>query len=266
MPRQFKIPGHLIIPFACPKWEIEDIKIVGVSTKATYFETETHCVYVNRDAESPLMLSNVTKAWSLDNFGPFYVERSDGWQDSLSNIEEITIRFGNLATDSEREFVHLYFQYLREQANKRIEMIESRIEAGRVDNPKAQRRRAKSRVFACGIPLPQAHLYVHDPLRDSPFLFRPENMRKVDFAFWTGQRFVAVEVDGGSHVGSQDHVEKDRMLQRAGVHVIHILNRELDEFGQDVTRKLLPSDVLLGCQSQNLPEGVSPTDPLTLPF
>jgi very-short-patch-repair endonuclease len=69
-------------------------------------------------------------------------------------------------------------------------------------------------------------------------------MYKVDFAFCTGQRLVAVEIDGSSHVGSPGHVWKDRHLMRAGVHVVHILNAELVQHGTRAVTELLPNDVL----------------------
>ena len=68
-------------------------------------------------------------------------------------------------------------------------------------------------------------------------------MFKVDFAFWTGKNFVAVEIDGSSHVGNERHVTKDRMLQRAGVQVIHILNSEVLQHGNEVIERLLPREI-----------------------
>ena len=66
---------------------------------------------------------------------------------------------------------------------------------------------------------------------------------KVDFAFWTGKRLVAVEIDGGSHIGSDSHIEKDRLLQRSGVHVVHILNSEITKYRVKVVKRLLPPEI-----------------------
>lgn len=90
--------------------------------------------------------------------------------------------------------------------------------------------------------MPQAHLYQSNPLEDD-FSFVPSRMMKVDFAFWTGKRLIAVEIDGGSHIGSEAHVEKDRLLQRSDVHVVHILNGEITKHGQKVIRRLLPPEL-----------------------
>lgn len=69
-------------------------------------------------------------------------------------------------------------------------------------------------------------------------------MFKVDFAFWTGKRIIAIEIDGSSHVGSELHIRKDRMLQKAGVMVIHILNSELLKYGVKTLEKLLPKEIV----------------------
>lgn len=257
MPKHFKIPNHLIIPFAVPKWEIENIQLVGVSTEATYFESETHCVHINRDAAEPLTLSKMGEAWNLD-MEPFEVESGD-WKETLRNMLHITREFGNLATNHEQKFAELYFQHLVDHHGSMLTfMEEEESEAGVY-------------VLRSRLPLPQAHLYVENPLNRSQFNLRPENMFMVDFAFWTGEHLVAVEVDGGSHIGSPDHVRKDRMLQRAGVQVVHVLNEELDKHGTDVISRLLPDEIpRTGLNAKREAEEVghveNPLDPDWLPF
>jgi len=70
----------------------------------------------------------------------------------------------------------------------------------------------------------------------------------VDFAFWDGKRITAVEVDDSSQIGNSHDVTKDRMLSdrmlnRAGVDVLHILSIELEEFGVDAIDRLLPASI-----------------------
>ncbi len=117
------------------------------------------------------------------------------------------------------------------------------------------------RVFDALMPLPQAHLYLADPLEGYSFV--PANMVKVDFAFWTGKNIVAIEVDGGSHIGSEAHVRKDRLLRRAGVDVIHILNSELSRHGGKVITRLLPQPVTEFWTSAGQAQ---PYEPLALGF
>jgi very-short-patch-repair endonuclease len=86
---------------------------------------------------------------------------------------------------------------------------------------------------------------------------------KVDFAFWTGKRLIAIEIDGGSHIGSESHVEKDRLLQRSDVFVIHILNNEIGKYGTKVIERLLPAEITEFWKSA---EGQWRSNPLGLPF
>lgn len=64
-------------------------------------------------------------------------------------------------------------------------------------------------------------------------------MMKVDFAFWNGERFIAIEIDGASHIGNERHIVKNRLLQRSGVQTVHILADELHEYGGTILN-LLP--------------------------
>ena len=85
-------------------------------------------------------------------------------------------------------------------------------------------------------------MYLHDPLAKE-YSYEPQNMFKVDFAFWTGKQLLAVEIDGSSHIGSESHIRKDRMLLRSGVALIHILNDELLSHGKEVVKRLMPDTV-----------------------
>jgi Protein of unknown function (DUF559) len=126
---------HLLIPVGRPKWSIECIKITGVSSTATYFQSDTPLVHIDRGKQTAVRLRNFRD------------------------------------------------------------------------------------VFPDEVPLGLE--------RDDSYSFVPENMVKVDFAFWTGRSLIAVEIDGSSHFGREAHIQRDRMLQRAGVMVIHVLNSEL---------------------------------------
>jgi hypothetical protein len=99
--------------------------------------------------------------------------------------------------------------------------------------------RAKSR---CDVltPIPQAWSYCHDPLKPYTFIFR------VDFAFWSGEKFYAMEIDGNEPEGYAADVRRDRLLRRAGIDVIHVLNSEIMEHGVKIIRALMPSEIIPG--------------------
>jgi len=231
---RLKIADHLIVPFGRPKWSIERIKIVGVSTDATFIESDTPLVYINKSENNALKLSNFCSVFP-EKF-PFF----NNAEDSLSFIKRHLKETCNLDTDFERRFLDLYFSYCMNS----ITPAEWELEHYGINNlPFPFPKNDVNIVFQALMPLPQAHLYLLNPLDDNFFSFIPKNMVKVDFAFWTGKEIVAVEIDGSSHIGNESHVTKDRMLMRAGVKVIHILNSELSKYGEKVIEKLFPKTI-----------------------
>jgi len=108
------------------------------------------------------------------------------------------------------------------------------------------------------MPIPQAWFYCHDPLE--PYKFIPENAYRVDFAFWSGEKFYAVEIDGNEPGGYAADVRRDRLLRRAGIDVIHMLNKEIMDHGENIIQALLPREIVRG------PKGGSGEPPFTIPF
>lgn len=256
-----QVPGHLLIPFGRPKWTIENIRIAGVSTKATYFESDTPCAYIDTTKRKALRLMDFVLVNPTEN--PTITDTTE----ALNFIHNWIKTNCELGTDSEKRFLDLYFDYFRtsleydEDWHQWYHKNQKRLENYKRNDPDWN--------FLALLPLPQAHLYLEDPLQDSPvvlghFPFIPKNMVKVDFAFWTGQQLVAIEIDGSSHIGSQSHIRKDRMLQRAGVMVIHILNSEILEHQQNIIWKLLPKSVVNFWES--LEDNEYPWNPFIVPY
>jgi hypothetical protein len=230
----FRVPDHLIIPFGSPKWAIDKIRIAGVSTDATYFASDTPTVYIDKAKKAPLRLVHFPGVFpgKIPDDDDQYLDVGQ----SLAFIRDFLRTKCELQTDFERRFLDLYFSYVTSRTEPNA--WEKRQPRTSLEKPKDD----PLWVFAALLPLPQAHLYLSDPLSQK-YSFVPENMVKVDFAFWTGEHIVAIEIDGGSHIGSRDHIRKDRMLNRSGVLTIHIMNDELLEHGEEVIRKLLPTEV-----------------------
>lgn len=117
-------------------------------------------------------------------------------------------------------------------------------------------------VFNALLPIPEMQVYVHDPLEEDWDTFEPTNNFRVDFSFWTGAQLVAVEIDGNDPTGYARDVRRDRMLRRAEIGVVHILNTELSEHGKKVIQKLLPSEISHAWRSLEAPR----YNPLIIPF
>jgi hypothetical protein len=231
---KIKISDHLLIPFGRPKWDISKIKIVGVSTSATYFQSETPCVYIDKALQWPIVMTDFREAFPQE-----FSRRNKEYEDPVAAfhfIRSYLKKNCEIQTDAEQRFLDLYFSYILDRVVVSENLVEKLGERWRSEAP----RNNPHWLFRALMPLPQAHLYLEDPFGDQ-FQFFPEKMVKVDFAFWTGTEIVAVEIDGPSHIGNPNHVTKDRALVRAGVHVVHILNNELMEYGEQAINRLLPS-------------------------
>lgn len=236
MPVQIKVPDHILMPFGCPKWDKDQIQMASVGLDGTYFVSNTKCAYIDKGKKQPLRMCNFKQYFpDADDSFPYIENGKEAFSYAFSVIEQQC----ELGTSYERKFLQLYCQYftqLFEQVWRWTTELDGK------DLPPVED--SYHRLFLTLMPFPQAHLYARDPFK--PFWelpFAPERMFKVDFAFWTGTRLVAVEIDGGSHIGSEKHIEKDRLLARAGVSVIHILNSEVDRYGKEVIKVLLPESI-----------------------
>jgi len=227
-----RVLGHLLIPFGVEKWRIEDVRVSGVSTDATYFESPAPLCHIDMSKADALRVHQIERVFPQ----PDQYHTSSTVEADLALVQSTIEQACQFDAASEKRFLRLYFEYILDRS------------APQGDDPLAEYRRtilpgSDARwAYEALLPLPQAHLYLRDPLAES-FSFTPERMFKVDFAFWTGKRLIAIEVDGKSHIGSPHHIVKDRLLQRANVHVIHIMNEELVKHGTAVIEKLLPREI-----------------------
>jgi hypothetical protein len=233
-----RVRGPLLVPFGRPKWDISKITISSVSTDSSYFKSDTPCAYIDVGANSALRLHHIENC--LPEFPadavPFDQDEGQAALKTLQVVKESLLTSCNYDSDFEKRFLELYFKWIVERCSpKEWQCRRPRSELTKPNDDPWW-------FIEALLPLPQAHLYVHDPL-SGQFQPAPKTMFKVDFAFWTGKQFIAIELDGKSHIGDEKHVTKDRMLQRAGVHVIHILNKELMEYGTKVMDALLPDPV-----------------------
>jgi hypothetical protein len=219
------------MPFGCPKWDIDQIQVAGVSTDGTYFTSKTKCVHIDTAKREPLRLRD---------FMYFFPDERSSFPELDDPIEAAEFVFSFLknncevGTIHEKKFLDLYHKYLL------IKLTEYYF--GR--EWEVDKKTFCEKLFISLMPFPQAHLYARDPFAPYAYKdFSPERMFKVDFAFWTGQQLVAIEIDGGSHIGSVDHIEKDRMLARANVRMIHILNSEIDKYETGIIYALMPKEI-----------------------
>jgi hypothetical protein len=89
------------------------------------------------------------------------------------------------------------------------------------------------------IPIPELQLYVQNPLAET-VAYQPDNNFRVDDGFWNCEQLIAVKIDGAEPSGYARDIRRDRLLRRAGVDVIHILNLEIAKHKARALVNLLP--------------------------
>jgi hypothetical protein len=94
-------------------------------------------------------------------------------------------------------------------------------------------------AFAALLPMPEAWFHVNKKILGN----EPDSIR-VDVAFWTGNRMVVVELQGGSHVGTKHDIARHRLLNSMGnVEIVYLHNDEVMSMAPLDMRKVLPEDV-----------------------
>jgi hypothetical protein len=225
VPHRIRIPNHLILPFgSARKFDLNKIRLTSVGADGIYFTSDISCVYIDRAAKKPLTMEDY-----FDVFGSISPAnlKGDDISEGLGFIHELVKACMPEATRHQFDFLTHYFDWIIERATKWGKTPYSE------PLPMA--------AYNALLPVPEMQIYVHDPLEDSWSDYEPTNNFRVDFGFWTGTEIVAVEIDGHEPGGYARDVRRDRLLRRAHIDVIHILNTELQVHGRKVVETLLPT-------------------------
>jgi hypothetical protein len=211
------VPDHLILPFGtATKSDIQRIVLSSVAANGLYLAADVPIVYIDKSKKRPLRLENADSIFDQPKGSPDFNEGTiEGW---MACFKKLIRGFMPNPTKHELLFLEHYFDYLPERVKWN---------------------RDWKNVFNALLPIPEMQVYVHDPLADQ-WSFEPNNNFRVDFGFWTGEKLIAIEIDGGEPEGYARDVRRDRMLRRADIDVVHILNFELEKHGKRAIRKLLP--------------------------
>jgi hypothetical protein len=227
-----EIRDHLILPFGtAKKFDLQKVTLAAVAANGIYLRADIPCVYINVREQKPLRL--------LDFFSVFDRDRDQpGGEDvvaMLDYMEKIVSRHMPMDTTTryEHAFLRYYFEFVKDH--------------GFVKEPLGR--------YNALLPIPQMQLYVEDVLDfDREWTFEPNNNFRVDFGFWTGTKLVAVEIDGSEPEGYARDIRRDRLLRRADVDVVHILNAEVEKHGQRLMVPLLPQSISFDWTDAPTPE------------
>lgn len=237
MPRTYKqhfaLEDHLLLPFGTTKkWELSRIKLQYATSTGIHFVSDVPFVHIDRRAEQPLFLAQARQVFSNPElYFNLPREQPECTEEILKRAKNAIRNFMPGATQYEHLFLDIYFGRLGEDADEEWNKFKPK------DAPQLY-----PNWMAALLPIPQVQIYCEDPLSWDGDL-TPENNFRVDFAFWTGKRLVAVEIDGNEPGGYANDVRRDRLLRRAGIDLIHILNSEVEDYAGIIVERLLPDDV-----------------------
>jgi hypothetical protein len=223
------IPGHLLIPFGTKREDgkkikdLSHIRLTSVSTGGVYFDSSLPVLHIDKSKEEPVDFAFAERLFGQADIGSDDHANCCLWiKKKLFDVYESQGRY-------EKMFLELYF----DDAVSRLATGKNRWEKFETD----------LQIYRVLLPIPEAQIYVVDPLND-PYGHYPQNNFRMDFVFWNGKRLVAVEIDGSEPEGYARDVRRDRLLRRAGIEVVHILNPELEKHGNRALQILLPRDIL----------------------
>lgn len=229
-----RINDHLIIPFGtAKKWDVSNVQLKYATTTGIYLETSVPCVYIDRAKQTPMLCAEARRylgdeVWDASNAD------DDDQAGCLSAIQATIKQYMPAPTQYELKFLDLYFEEMAKAASFHTKHSSEKV--------RSERPYYRS-WWSILLPVPEAQLYCPDPLEDE-YRADPKHNFRVDFCFWDGAQLVGVEIDGWEPQGYAADVRRNRLLQRSGVELIHITNRELEQYGSRVIRKLLPERIL----------------------
>src|SRR5215467_622447 len=245
--RTVHVPDYLILPFGrAVKSDLQKINLSAVSADGLYFSTDVPIIFIRKADKKPISIGSFEDI--LGVISSDYFRRDDKEQEQvLLDYICTTLKSHNPnMTPWEEAFLDFYFGTLKTLAaahhgTDRGEILSDAEQKFGVPWRWAFRNRYKSitDVWRALLPIPELQLYVQDPLAET-VSYQPDNNFRVDYGFWDGTKLTAVEIDGAEPEGYARDIKRDRLLKRAGIEVIHILNMELGRHKARALVQLLP--------------------------
>jgi hypothetical protein len=241
MPTNLHVPDYLILPFGkAVKSDLQKISLSAVSADGLYFSTNVPIIFIRKADRRPLSLGSdferyfgeiplsdeIERVWNNDYDHEAHAAVLDYMCDTVKSHNPNITKY-------EEAFLDLYFGTMKTLAKKDWKTSHD------IGFRYAEEYKSKTDLWRALLPIPELQLYVQDPLAET-VSYQPDNNFRVDYGFWTGEKLVAVEIDGAEPEGYARDIRRDRLLRRAGVDVIHILNLELLRHKTRALVQLLP--------------------------
>ncbi|KRR21386.1 hypothetical protein CQ14_06975 [Bradyrhizobium lablabi] len=233
------VPDYLILPYGrAVKSDLQRIALSAVSADGLYFSTDVPVIFINKAKRRPICLGDFdmhVREW------PNTAKYDDNDQTMLGHMCSVLKSLNPNMTTSEEQFLDLYFATLKALSSYASDEDGSFHVTRDLEIPFdwLHPRPKKNDIWRALLPIPELQLYVQDPLAETKS-YQPDNNFRVDYGFWNGEQLIAVEIDGAEPAGYARDIRRDRLLRRAGVDVIHILNLEIAKHGARALIELLP--------------------------
>jgi hypothetical protein len=232
------VPDYLILPYGrAVKSDLQKIALSAVSADGLYFSTDVPVIFINKAKHKPVCVVDFEN--HIESLPTVLYDANDG--ELLDHMCRIIKSHNPNMTGAEEEFLNLYFAALKALASNAQGDEGAFSAAHKLGLPFdwLHPTRSKNDIWRALLPIPELQLYVQDPLAETKS-YQPDNNFRVDYGSWNGEKLIAVEIDGAEPAGYARDIRRDRLLRRAGVDVIHILNIEIARHKVRALIELLP--------------------------
>lgn len=222
------INGLLLIPYGSASWSIDQLAVQRISLAGFALDSAAPIIAIDRRRHEALRLAHNPYPFSEPPDLTRLVtreERLDFLRDHLKSLCGLWNRLPLV-------FLDAYFRRILGCLEENRATLETMAIAlgGLFDY--------RDWCFAALRPLPQAQLYAPEGAETSGF--EPAALLRVDFAFWTGDKLLAVELVGSSSPTRQRRAELAR-LRRHGVEVAELAGAALQARGEAALAAHLPA-------------------------
>jgi hypothetical protein len=192
-----------LVPYGTDSWSVEALDVRRFTDRAVRFDAPFPCVAINKRGKEPLRLNSET--FKID------ANYKDAQGDSALVLVRNHLKSFCRAWDRpSADFITGYFAHIARMLDLRRSEIERRMA------PFAGLYAVEDWAFSAPKPLPRA--FLHAP-RDGGGAWSTDDFLQVDFAFWLGDRMVAVLSQAGNLTPSRARQRLAR-LEQAGVNVV----------------------------------------------
>jgi non-ribosomal peptide synthetase component F len=205
-------PDVKVVPYGVDSWPIEELVINRTDDGALRVDASFPCAAIDKNNRKPLRLNSEVFSVASNFNAPQGATPLTVLSDHLKGLcrtwDRLSLRF-----------LDGYFAHIATMLGVHRDAIAVKLA------PFAGLYAAEDWTFSAPKPLPRAHLYAP---RNNSASWVTEDFMQVDFAFWLGDRMVAVLSKPGSLTPARAN-ERVARLEQAGVTTVHFTAQDLEK-------------------------------------